>query len=118
MKLLTIIFTIGAAGVGGSLGFPLASPNVSGAGAQSCAAFVQRAGPNGVPDDASLQWALGYLTGRAAASNAPHRAFSGPEGIAHNLMAYCRAHPYSQLDNAAASFFERRRYCRAAHGCG
>lgn len=92
-------------------------PTVTGAGAMTCATFVQQSGPDGISDPASLQWVLGYLTGRATATNAWHRPFTGPEGVALEILAYCRAHPIRQLDDAAASFFERNRRCRAVHGC-
>jgi hypothetical protein len=92
-------------------------PTVIGAGAQTCASFVQQSGPNGMADAASLQWVLGYLTGRATATNAWHRSLSGPEGIALQILTYCRAHPVRQLGDAAASLFERNRRCRAAYGC-
>jgi len=87
------------------------------AGALACEAFVQRAGQDGLADPSSLQWVLGYLTGRATATNAWHRPFSGPEGIALDILAYCRAHPVRQLDDAAAHSFERNRRCLTAHGC-
>ncbi|MCI1755832.1 MAG: hypothetical protein LKM31_08545 [Sphingobium sp.] len=90
---------------------------VTGAGAKTCASFIQQAGPNGIADPASLQWVMGYLAGRATAPNAWHRPFAGPEGIARDVLTYCRAHPASQLGDAAASFFERTRRCRAVRGC-
>lgn len=91
--------------------------HVAGAGAISCASFIQQAGPNGIADPISLQWVLGYLAGRATTPNIWHRPFAGPEGIARDVLAYCRAHPASQLGDAAASFFERTRRCRAVRGC-
>ncbi|MBK6721003.1 MAG: hypothetical protein IPG62_14270 [Sphingomonadales bacterium] len=95
-----------------------ASPlHPAGAGALACDAFVQRAGPDGLADPASMQWVLGYLTGRAAATNAWHRPFAGPEGVALDVLAYCRAHPVGQLDDAAAHFFERNSRCGTAHAC-
>jgi hypothetical protein len=88
-----------------------------GAGALACDAYVQRAEPDGLADPASLQWVLGYLTGRAAATNAWHRPFAGPEGVALDVLAYCRAHPVGQLDDASAYFFKHNRRCGTAHAC-
>lgn len=96
---------------------PHVRPHVTGAGAESCADFVRKAGPDGLSDPASLQWALGYITGRMTTTNLWHRPFTGPEGIALDLLTYCRAHPVRQIDDAAASFFERTRYCRTKHAC-
>ena len=95
----------------------MAQPHVTGAGAESCADFIRKAGPEGLSDPASLQWALGYITGRMTETNAWHRPFTGPEGIALDLLTYCQAHPFRQLDDAAVSFFERNRYCRTKRGC-
>ena len=95
----------------------MAQPYVTGAGAESCADFIRKAGPEGLSDPASLQWALGYITGRMTETNAWHRPFTGPEGIALDLLTYCQAHPFRQLDDAAVSFFERNRYCRTKRGC-
>ena len=77
----------------------------TGAGAETCARFVARAGPDGLADPESFQWVLGYLTGRAL-EVARHRAFHGPEGIAHEIVNWCRAHPRHQVDEAAASLFD------------
>lgn len=116
-SMVTIILAAVACTV--SAGDGWASPShLEGAGAKTCATFVQRAGPDGLSDPTSLQWVLGYLTGRAVATtNAWHRPFTGPEGIARDTLAYCRAHPVRQIDDAAASFFERTRRCRAMRGC-
>lgn len=92
-------------------------PHLEGAGSKTCASFVQRASPNAIADTTSLQWVLGYLTGRTAATNAWHRPFTSPEGSALDILAYCQAHPVGQLDDVAASFFERNRRCRAVHAC-
>lgn len=117
MRYLVMVLAIGASPATLSANGLIAQPHVTGAGAGTCAAFVRQAGPDGLSDPASLQWVLGYLTGRTAATNAYHRPFSGPEGIALDLLAYCRAHPYRQLNDAAASFFERTRRCSTVRGC-
>lgn len=120
MKLINGVLTIVLAGIPCSVSAGdrwSSQPNVTGEGAKTCASFVKQAGPNGISDPASLQWVLGYLSGRATATNAWHRPFTGPEGIARDILTYCRAHPVRQLDDAAASFFERNRRCRAVRGC-
>lgn len=120
MQLRKPISTIAIAGLASALmSVPCwaSPPRPAGAGALACKAFVQRAGPDGLADLSSLQWVLGYLSGRATATNAWHRPFTGPEGIALDVLAYCRAHPVRQLDDAAAHFFERNRRCRTAHAC-
>jgi hypothetical protein len=95
----------------------IAQPRVTGAGAATREAFVRRAGSGGLSDPASLRWVLGYLSGHVAVSDIAHRPFAEPEGIALDLLAYCRAHPARQLDGAAANFFERNRRCHAVRGC-
>ncbi|MBB6124903.1 hypothetical protein FHS92_002656 [Sphingobium subterraneum] len=117
MRYLIAMIAIGASAVIAPSTRLNAEQYVTGAGAQSCADFVRQAGKDGLSDPASLQWALGYITGRTTATNAWHRPFTGPEGIALDLLSYCRAHPVRQIDDAAASFFERTRYCKTKHGC-
>lgn len=117
MRYLIIMLAMGASGAFPPIDALVAESRVTGAGAQTCVSFVRRAGPEGLSDPAALQWVLGYLTGHVAASDKPHRPFTGPEGIALELLAYCRAHPQSQLAGAAASFFERNRRCGGVRGC-
>ncbi|MBK8272142.1 MAG: hypothetical protein IPK89_03915 [Sphingomonadales bacterium] len=120
MKLIKSVLTIVLAGIPCpvSAGDRWSSqPNVTGEGAKTCASFVKQAGPNGISDPASLQWVLGYLAGRATATNAWHRPFADHEGIARDILIYCWAHPVRQLDDAAASFFERNRRCGTGRGC-
>ena len=85
----------------------LATPRLSGAGAETCSHFLHR-GTRASHDRPALQWVMGYLTGRAVATSegASHKSFRGPEGIASDVVAYCRKHPRAQIDEAAASFFE------------
>ena len=93
-------------------------PLALGAGTTVCGEFVSGAGPGGLSDVPSLQWVLGYLSGQAASSDKPHRALPGPDGIAREVLAYCQAHPYGRLADAAASLSKRKRICGAVHGCG
>lgn len=117
MRHLIAILAAGAFGTIGPSTSLNAQPHLTGAGAQSCADFVEKAGPDGLSEPAALQWALGYITGRASTPNTLHRAFTGPEGIAADLLAYCRKYPVHQIDDAAASYFERKRYCNSKRGC-
>ena len=86
-----------------------AQPQEQGAGARTCKDFLRRAGPTGLSDKAANQWVMGYLTGRTEAKpNAPHRKFTGPEGIMADVVSFCHAAQSikdADLDLAAASFF-------------
>lgn len=93
-------------------------PKVMGVGTTACGDFVSGTGPGGLSDVPSLQWVFGYLSGQAASSDKPRRALPGPDGIAREVLAYCQAHPYGRLVDAAASLSKRRRICGAVHGCG
>lgn len=79
---------------------------LNGAGGLSCRVLDSPA-KGRLPDGrAALQWSLGYLTGRAqSGTGGPHRRFTGPDGIAAEIIAYCRAHPERQVSDAAADFF-------------
>lgn len=82
--------------------------HIAGAGGEACRVFVGRAGSHGLGDHAALQWVMGYLTGRSTAGSISvrHKSFRGPEGIAADVLAYCRSRPEAQVDQAAASFFD------------
>lgn len=84
-----------------------AALRLTGAGGLSCRVLGSSA-KAGLPDGrAALQWSFGYLTGRVQSDAAePHRRFTGPDGIAAEIIAYCRAHPERQIADAAAAFFE------------
>lgn len=79
---------------------------LNGAGGLSCR-VLDSLGKARSPDGrAALQWSLGYLTGRVqSGTGEPHRRFTGPDGIAAEIIAYCRAHPEQQVADAAADFF-------------
>lgn len=79
---------------------------LNGAGGLSCR-VLDFLGKARSPDGrAALQWSLGYLTGRVqSGTGEPHRRFAGPDGIAAEIIAYCRAHPERQVSDAAADVF-------------
>lgn len=82
-------------------------PRLDGAGGLSCRVLDSPSKARLANGRAALQWSLGYLTGRAqSGAGEPHRRFTGPDGIAAEIIAYCRAHPDRQIADAAAEFFE------------
>jgi hypothetical protein len=84
----------------------LSASRLSGAGAASCQVLATAAASRTPAGHAAVQWALGYLTGRIeSGSNTEHKAFHGPDGIARDLIVYCRRHRDSQVADAATSFF-------------
>lgn len=79
---------------------------LNGAGGLSCR-VLDSLGKARSPDGrAALQWSLGYLTGRVqSGTGEPHRRFAGPDGIAAEIIAYCRVHRERQIADAAADVF-------------
>jgi len=83
-----------------------AVPRLNGAGGLSCRVLNSPAKARLPEGRAALQWSFGYLTGRVqSGTGEPHRRFTGPDGIAAAIIAYCRAHPERQVADAAADFF-------------
>lgn len=83
-----------------------AAQRLSGAGALSCRVLDSPAKARLAEGRAALQWSLGYLTGRVQSGAAePHRRFTGPDGIAAKIIAYCRMYPDRQVADATAAFF-------------
>lgn len=79
---------------------------LNGAGGLSCRVLDSPAKAHLADGRAALQWSFGYLTGRVqSGAGEPHRRFTGPDGIAAEIIAYCRAHPERQIADAAADFF-------------
>lgn len=79
---------------------------LNGAGGLSCRVLDSPAKLRLADGRAALQWSFGYLTGRIqSGAGEPHRPFTGPDGIAASIIAYCRAHPERQVADAAADFF-------------
>ena len=80
---------------------------LDGAGGLSCGVLDSPAKAHLADGRAALQWSFGYLTGRVqSGAGEPHRRFTGPDGIAAEIIAYCRAHPDRQIADAAAEFFQ------------
>ncbi|SHO67015.1 hypothetical protein SAMN02745172_03677 [Pseudoxanthobacter soli DSM 19599] len=83
-----------------------AEPRLTGAGGLSCRVLDSPSKARLADGSAALQWSLGYLTGRVqSAAGERHKRFTGPDGIAAEIIAYCRAHPDRQIVDAAAEFF-------------
>ncbi|MEP9367937.1 hypothetical protein [Xanthobacter sp. VNH20] len=79
---------------------------LEGAGGLSCRVLDSPAKARLAEGRAALQWSFGYLTGRVqSGAGESHRRFTGPDGIADEIIAYCRAHPERQIADAAAEFF-------------
>ncbi|MDE1567090.1 hypothetical protein V5F44_04865 [Xanthobacter sp. V2C-8] len=80
---------------------------LDGAGGFSCRVLDSPSKARLANGRAALQWSLGYLTGRVqSGTGQSHRRFTGPDGIAAEIIAYCRAHPERQIADAAAEYFE------------
>lgn len=85
-----------------------AALRLSGAGGLPCRVLDDPAKSGTRTGEAAIQWVLGYLTGRSQSSkDGPHRSFGGPDGIAADTIAYCRAHPDAQVSDAAEDVFAR-----------
>lgn len=118
-EMLRQVFQVAVASTTALLSGPVCAerPEVIGAGTTVCGEFASTAAAGGLSDTAALQWVFGYVSGRAAAAGMRHRAPPAPERIARQVLAYCQAHPYGRVVDAAASVIELKRYCRSAHTC-
>lgn len=73
-------------------------------GPSSCARWPRAAAIGSTAKVVPLNWALGFLSGSAKASNIARLEFIDPEAVSGWLDSYCRDHPTDSLPRAALAF--------------
>lgn len=73
-------------------------------GPSSCARWPRAAAIGSTAKVVPLNWALGFLSGSAKASNIARLEFIDPETVSSWLDAYCRDHPTDSLPRAALAY--------------
>lgn len=85
---------------------PEADLNYNLMGPSTCARWPRTAAIGSTAKVVPLNWALGFLSGSAKASNIGRLAYIDPEAVSGWLDTYCQAHPTDSIPRAALAFEE------------
>jgi hypothetical protein len=73
-------------------------------GPSDCARWPRSGALSSAAKAVPLNWALGFLSGSAAATDKARLAYIDPEAVAGWLDSYCRDHPTAPLPRAARAY--------------